>query len=217
MLDSLEFTKAEQADEQGLVISSDTLARFGNGDRRQARKWIRTWLFKMFRATPINGPTEKPPTVRVAVPADEPALLRLMLLDVEENASGIAAPSPEKILEHIQQGTQRKGAILGVIDGPDGTPVACINLTMFQWWWSRAFFLQEVWNFVHPAYRATKHADSLMKFAKWASDNMTREFGYRVWLLQGVTTKDNVQAKIAFYSRHTNFIGAFFLYPHPGG
>lgn len=114
-------------------------------------------------------------------------------------------------------GTQRKGAVLGVIDGPDGKPVACINLAFFQWWWSRAYFLQEVWAFVHPAHRKSNHAMHLAQFARWCSDDMTSGFGYRVWLLSGVTSKENVEKKVAFYGRNGNYIGAFFIYPDPKG
>lgn len=201
----------------GMVIRADVLDKLGRGDRSAARRWINTWVKNEVHARPISGPTEKPAGVRIGTVADEAALHRLMMLDVEENARAIAEPCPDKVMEHIQSGTRRRGSIIAMIDGPFGEPVACMLLQPFQWWWSKALFLQEVWNYVHPEHRASKHADSMMKFARWSSDNMSREFGHRVYLLQGVTAKDNVQKKVAFYSRYGNYIGAFFIYPDPPG
>ncbi len=205
------------ATDGGMIISAETLGKLGRGRRNDGRRWLKTWIDNEINAKPINGPTEKPANVRIGTVADELGLHRLMMLDVEENARAIAEPCPDKVMEHIQAGTRRRGAILAMIDGPKGEPVACMNLQPFQWWWSKAYFLQEVWNYVHPDHRASKHADSLMKFARWASDNMTAQYGNRVYLLQGVTSKDNVQKKVAFYSRYGNYIGSFFIYPDAPG
>jgi hypothetical protein len=204
-------------DAQGMSVDVETLKKLGHGSAGRGRRWLKTWIDKELGATPINGPTDKPDGVRVATEDDEDALLALMMQDVQENALNIASPSPSKILEQIRRGTRRKGNILAVIDGPDGKPVACLNLMFFQWWWSEAHFLQEVWNYVHPAHRASKHAATLMRFARWCSDNMTEKSGYRVWLFMGVTSKAATERKVMFYSQYANPIGAFFIYPHPGG
>jgi hypothetical protein len=76
--------------------------------------------------------------------------------------------------------------------------------------------LQEVWNYVAPEYRKSRNAAHLMQFARWASDDMSAGFGYRIWLLQGVTARENMQKKCMFYSRFGNKIGEFYIYPHPG-
>ena len=204
-------------DDLSMVIPADTLRAIGRGSRKDGRRRVKTWIDLQRNLHPISGPTEKPDNVRVAVQRDEEALLRLMMLDVQENAASISEPSPDRVLHHIRDATRRRGSINGVIDGPDGTPVASVHLAPFQPWYSNAFSLQEVWNFVHPAYRASKYADSLMKFARWCSDDMSTNFGYRVYLYQGVTTKDDVWPKVAYYSRHSNFMGAFFIYPDVGG
>lgn len=217
MLDTLTPPPTETSDDVGLIIAPETLRRLGKGSKAAARRWIRTWIDNEIDARPITGPTDKPANVRMATKADEDGLLELMMTNVTENAPEFIIPSPDRILKQIRAATDRKSAFLGIIDGPDGKPVACINICFAQWWWSEMWYLQETWNYVHPAHRATKHAENLMKFARWCSDDMTRGFGYRVWLIQGVTAKDNLRSKVAFYSRHLNYMGAIFMYPHPGG
>jgi hypothetical protein len=223
MLDTAVAPAPETETEEGMHISGATLRALGGGGkecRRNARRWIKTWLDNEIHAKPISGPTAKPANVRVATVHDEDAIFKLLWLDVTENALPIGVPSPERIMEHIQLATRpgagKTPAILAVIDGPDGAPVACVLLLAFRWWWSEAYFWQEVFCYVHPAHRVSRHAEHLMKFCRWCSDNMTTKFGYTVWLFQGVTAKDNVRNKVAFYSRFSNYIGSFFLYPWPG-
>jgi hypothetical protein len=215
--DVAEWEKQPPAAEgEGMFIPQAVLRRLDEASPKNARMWIKRWINNEIMAQPIVGPTEKPPGVRLAGPADEAALLDLMMRDVSENAMDIAAPCPERIMEHIQMATrQGRMGLLPVIDGPDGKPVACMLLVPFQWWWSKAYFLQEVWNYVHPDHRLSKHAHTLMLWARWASDNFSNEFGHRVYLFQGVTSKDSVRAKVSFYSRFTNYMGALFIYPNP--
>jgi hypothetical protein len=210
-----EAATTETASDVGgpLSVSVEALEKLGKGSRRDGRHWLLTWIRNETHARPISGPTARPANVRIANEADEVALLHLMLLDVKENALPIAEASPDKVLEHIQMGTRRKLGILGVIDGPDGKPVASVLLAPFQWWWSRAYFLQEVWAFVHPDFRKSRHAEDLMKFAKWAADSWSMDYGYRVFLFQGVTTITGAPRKVSFYSRFTNYCGGFFIYP----
>jgi hypothetical protein len=222
MLDATTNTPAKAA--EGVTISADDLraiasARGAGTNVKDVRRWVRSLVRTETHARPINGPTAKPPGVRVATLADEPALLQLMMRDVQDNALRIAAPSTDRVLEHIQLGTRpspkKMPAILGIIEGPQREPVAAILLLAFQWWWSQAFFLQETFAYVHPDHRGSRHAAHLMNFAKWCSDNMSEKFGYPVWLFQGVTAHEGVQRKMLFYSQHTNQIGGLYLYPCP--
>jgi hypothetical protein len=205
------------------VITAEILRQIGDGHGTEGRRAVRNWIKRHVNAKPVTGPTEKPASVRIATMADENALFHLMMMDAKENALPIATVSADRVLEHIQFGTRRHErpnspmAILAMIDGPEGEPVGCMLLMFFQWWWSKAYFLQEIWNYVHPDHRASRHAENLMKFARWCSDDMSAGFGYRVWLLQGVTSLQNVEKKVAFYGQHGNYVGSFFLYPDPHG
>jgi len=162
------------------------------------------------------GPTPKPENVRIAGPADEPACCALLHLDIMENAADLIAPfDPERALELVQTGTRQRGGFVGVIDGADKKPIGLIILTPCQWWWSNGWFFQEIVLFVHPDHRASKHADSLMQFGKWASDHMSAVMGYRWWFLNSVLTSKREHAKIAWYRRKSWQVGGVFMYPPP--
>lgn len=198
-----------------LVITAEQLAWIGNGDAKRGRRELRL-LLECERDTPVyNGPTDKPASVRIAAPKDEPALLALILMDVEENAKHIAPINEARILAHIQSATQGKGAIIGVIDGPDKTPVAVTMLLPCQWWFSKAYFFNEALNFVHPDHRKTRHIHDLMQFGRWAGDHMTKESGFRVWVLFSVLGTKRVREKVLLYKRKLAEAGRLFMYPNP--
>lgn len=222
----LDATTNAVTDDKGLTISEEDLraiaAAHGAGtDVRTVRKWLRSLVQTEAHQRPINGPTQKPDDVRAATLADEAGLHRLMMRDVRDNALRIAAPSEDRVMQTIQlatrPGAKKMPAMIGLIEGPHREPVAAIMLLAFQWWWSEAFFFQEVFAYVHPDHRVSHHAKHLMDFAKWASDSMTARFGYPVWLFQGVTAHEGVQRKMLFYSKHSNQIGGLYLYPCPWG
>lgn len=208
---------------EGYLVSDETLARLGNGDVKRGRRELRMMLADTREPKVHVGPTDYPTradgsrTVRFAGPADEQAILALVLLDHAENAAEIAPLDEDRILEHIRAGTEKKGGILGVVDGPDGTPVGTVCLMPYQWWFSKAYCVQEIWNFVHPDHRRSNHAADLIQFTKWVSDEWTRQFGYRVFTLTGVTATKRVREKIRLYRRVLTPVGAFFVYPTPKG
>lgn len=198
-----------------MVVSPEDLALLGNGSPEKGRTQLRLMIAMERDRSVASGPTEKPATVRAATPADEQAILDLLLLDVAENAAHVAPPDEARILAHIQHGTQKKGGIIGVIDGPDGKPVACCVMIELQWWWSRQYCFQELVLFVHPDHRKSNHLRDLLNFQRWVSDAMTKNFGYRVYLLCGVLGVHHVREKIMLYKRKFRQAGAIFIYPSP--
>lgn len=201
-------------DDGGCYIPREVLERLGNGDVKRGRRELRLLLADLQEPKTINGPTEKPATVRVATEADEPALLELLLVDLAENAKHIAPPNHERILETVRVGTRHQLGIVGVVDGPDGKPVAACCLIPVQWWWSQARYVQEVFLFVHPEHRQSHHAVNLLQFEKWVVDAWSEGFGYRVFLLAGVTATSKVEEKVRLYRRFMNPVGQFFCYPN---
>jgi hypothetical protein len=210
-----------------MVVSEEQLRRFGNGDAMAGRRELR--LLLELDSDPVhavhNGPTERPTNVRIAGPADEQAIHDLLLLDLNENAAHIApidsgldeAPgAPEScVAETIRAGTRARGGLCGVIDGPDGKPVAVIILHPTRWWWSRGHYWFEVVNFVHPDHRRSRHVDDLLNFARWASDAQSQAMGTRFYLICGVLGAWRVRAKIALYRRKFRQAGSAFAYPAP--
>ena len=121
-----------------------------------------------------------------------------------------------QLVAHIQHGTQGKGGMVGVIDGPDGKPVAVVVMVDFQWWWSVQRAFQELVLYVHPDHRRSNHLADLIQFQKWAVDEMTKRSGYRVYLMLGVMGIHKVREKIMLYRRKlSRQVGAAWIYPSP--
>lgn len=192
-----------------LLVSPEAMERIGG------RRELRSLLAADRHSPTFSGPTERPASVRIAGPKDEQACLDLLLLDLAANAAHIAVVDEIKVMEQIRIGTRGRGGFTGVIDGPDGKPVAITILVSCQWWWSQGWFLQEVVNFVHPEHRNSRHADDLLNFAKSISDDMSKGMGTNVWLLCGVLGAWRVQSKLALYRRKFVQAGGAFLYPAP--
>lgn len=202
----------------GYLVRDEQLKLLGNGDVKQGRRWLRLLMADTVDPKPIAGPTPRPATVRLGTPDDELAIFDMLVSSYKENASNVYPLAPKRLLEDIQRGTeQRDGGLIGVIDGPDGAPVAAIVLGAAQWPASNAWFLKEMYTYVRPEHRKSRHAENLIKFARWCSEEWTKGFGYPVYLGMAVATQNgNVMAKIRFFKRFAQMIGAHFLYPAPG-
>jgi hypothetical protein len=197
-----------------LLITPDQLARLGAGDAKRGKRELRLILAAERDHTIHNGPTVRPPSVRIAGPADEKPLFDLLMLDLNESARDVAVISEERVLAHIRAGTRRKGGIVGVIDGP-GVPVAVTILLPYQWWWSNSHYIQEVVTFVHPDHRRSRHINDLIDFGRWVTEQWSKSFGYKLFMLCGVLGTKRVREKAILYRRRFAQVGAAFLYPSP--
>ena len=197
------------------VIPADMLGRFGGGDPKQGRRWLRMIMAGAREPRIFRGPTPRPSNVRIATRGDEAAALDLYLQDLRDNADHVAPVDEEKCLENVRSGTRQRGGFVGVIDGEDGKPAAIVILIPQQWHWSQGWFLQEITAYVDPAHRSKNYFDDLMNFSKCASDELSRQMGVRVPLLCGVLGTYRVQEKIMLYRGHFTQVGAAFLYPAP--
>jgi hypothetical protein len=84
-----------------------------------------------------------------------------------------------------------------------------------QFGWSQQWYLQDIWQCVHPDHRKSHHGDDLIDFECWCADEMTRSFGYRVYIVAGVLSLHRTREKVRMFRRHMNYIGAQFIYPMP--
>lgn len=147
--------------------------------------------------------TPRPQAVRIATPADESAVFKLALKAHEENA---VAPIDEgKVIDKIRIGTQGKGGIIGIIDGPKEIE-AIIMMELAQFWYSSEWHLSELFLYVHPEYRQSSHAKQLIEFSKWASEQMT------IPLFIGVLSNSRTKAKIRLYKQRLGLGGALFFH-----
>ena len=147
--------------------------------------------------------TERPTIVRIATPADEEEIMRLMLAAFAEQPT--FELNEDKIRTKIRQATQREGGVIGVIDGPKGLE-GYLFAQLAQYWYTDEWHLEELSNFVHPDHRHPGHAKALIEFAKWFAEQMS------VPLLMGILSTKRLEAKIRLYTRQVRQVGAVFIY-----
>lgn len=149
--------------------------------------------------------TSRPLNVRIATRLDEPEILRLMRAAFEEQP--IFPLDEEKMLAEIRLATDRKGSVIGVIDGKDRKIEGYLFAVISQYWYSSdSWHLSELSNFVHPDCRHPGHARSLIEFAKWFAEAMS------IPLVMGILSTQRLEAKIRLYRRQIVPCGAIFVH-----
>jgi len=141
--------------------------------------------------------------VSIANSTDEDVIFDYLKIMHEENA--VFHIDEEKVRNFIKMATDRKNGVIGIIKGDDGLE-GMICLVVDQLWYSHEWFLNEVFNFVHPEHRKSTRAKSLLAFAKNISDEM------ELPLLVGVVSNYRTEAKVKLYERQFPKAGAFFMY-----
>lgn len=154
--------------------------------------------------------TPLPKEVRIAVPADEPALIGLMREAYKEQP--IFPLNEDKMLQVIRRCTNREGGVIGIIDGPKG-PRGYIIAVLTQFWYTDSWHLEELSNFVHPDHRQEHLPRQLIEFVKWFAEQCS------VPLLMGILSTQRLEAKIRLYRRQFTPCGALFVHNtgHMGG
>jgi hypothetical protein len=141
--------------------------------------------------------------VRLARVEDEAAIFGLCKELHDEN--GLFDMDEDSVWQIIKSATNQGGGIIGVIDGEDGLEgIICIVIDKF--WYSKEFFLCELFNFVPVRFRKSERAKSLIEFAKKCSDSM------KMPLVIGVISNIRTEAKVKLYERRLPKAGAFFVY-----
>lgn len=144
------------------------------------------------------------PKVRLATPSDEDEVLSLCHMLWEENA--LFPMSGERVRDTLRLAFAKKGGMLGVI-GDQGKIEGMIYLLISSFWYSDEWYLQELFNYVHPDYRRSTNAKALLSFSKRCSD----EIGLP--LLIGIISNERTEQKVKLYQRQFHKPdGAFFFY-----
>jgi len=141
--------------------------------------------------------------VRLATPDDEDNIFELLTMMHSEN--GVFVMDDDKVRDIIRNATNGNGGIIGVIEG-DKRLEAVICLAIDQYWYTTTYHLIDLFNFVHPDYRKSTRAKSLLSFAKKCSDET------KVPLMVGIFSNIRTEAKIKLFERQLPKAGAFFLY-----
>jgi len=151
-----------------------------------------------------------PVQVRLATRDDEPDIMRLLHLMHAEG--GMGALDEGSAREIFNRAFDKKGGIIGAIDA-DGKMCAMIYLLITRWWYTLDNHLEELFNFVHPDYRHTNYAISLIEFAKKCSDDLSKTAGFQITLVIGVLTSNRMAAKVRLYRRLLGYpSGAVFVH-----
>ena len=144
--------------------------------------------------------------VRTATPADENAIMELARLLNNEN--GVFKMNEDKVRDIVRSSLYLHGGIVGVIGSADRIE-GMVLLRVSQYWYSDAHFLEEMFVYVHPDFRAAKggRARKLVEFAKQASEKLGLP------LMIGILSNSRTDAKTRLYERQFGTpAGAFFLY-----
>lgn len=151
--------------------------------------------------------TEDTIKVRVAVPADETAIMDLVRIIHGEN--GLYSLNAEKVRLALKWALYLGKGICGVI-GDIGKPLeAVVLLQIVGHWYTDDVHLEELDVFTHPDFRAAKggRARKLLQFSKAAAD------GLGLPLAIGILSNERSAAKVRLYEREFGPpAGAFFVY-----
>ena len=149
--------------------------------------------------------TEKPSTIRPALPSDEDEIFTLLCLAYRENAP--FTMSEKKVRDKIEMGAREKTIIIGV-SIEDDVVAGSVGASFSQDWYSDDWYIGEMWNFVHPDYRKSdiRHGKNQIQYLKWLSENM------EMALSMGILTSTRLEAKIRMYGREMEQVGALFVY-----
>lgn len=151
-------------------------------------------------------------TPRLAGPQDAESLFGMCKLLWEEN--GLFPMSETKVRRMIDiavtpdvRTESEPITIIGAL-GPVGNVEGSLALCITQNWYSDAWHVEELWNFVHPDYRKSNHAKSLIEYSK------TVQAQLGLPLMIGILSSDRTQEKVRLYSRRLGApAGAYFVYP----
>ena len=163
-------------------------------------------------------PLDPPAGIRQAEPKDERALFAfLKSLHETSPISKIVPYDPGKIVSAIQLGTQRRGGIIGIIDGPDGSIAASAGMLVDEWWWSQtpAIFLR--WFHVRAEHRkeGVAHYRHLFEFCLLAREMLSEGQPHPVLLDMShdsaIDDAELVEAKDRLFGRFGRRVGSIFL------
>lgn len=161
-----------------------------------------------------------PSIVRSAVPADEEELWKLFRLMHSETA--LLPMSEPKVQDYLRRvlypetilpnDTGPRG-IIGVI-GSHARLEAAIMLILGQIWYSEEVTLMDALNFVHPDFRQSDHAKTLISYGKHVVDEI-RQAHPTFQMMIGIVSTKRTAAKIRLFRRQMVEAGAVFIYPAP--
>ncbi len=143
------------------------------------------------------------PRVRLAKPEDEEEIFAICCALHQEN--GAFPMSERKVRDVVQRCLNQQNGIIGAVGDP-GVIEGIICLTLGSSWYTEAWCLEELFNYVLPGHRKSENAKELIVFAKACA----LELGLP--LMIGVLSNERTEAKVRLYQRQLGApAGAFFM------
>lgn len=156
--------------------------------------------------------TVHPPTVRLAMKAEEEELMEMCREIHAEN--GLVSMAEDKVRSMLNRAFNKEGGIIGVIGKP-GSLEAIIMIVMTNFWSSNDTHLEELFSYVRRPFRTKyngpdtikmPHAEALVNFAKKCSDDIG------VPLVIGIITNKRMAGKVRLYRSILGYpAGAYFV------
>ncbi len=155
----------------------------------------------------------KPSKVVAANPDDLENIMNIMpLLHGEGGIFSLDLDCAREKLRSILYNDETIG-VLGIIRGGEDCPIeGVIALEFNRYWYSRDWYVDELFTFVHPERRkGNHHARSLIDFAK----QLTTEFSKTspdIRLMIGIVNNIQTEKKIKLYNRYLKPAGVFYTF-----
>jgi len=153
-------------------------------------------------------------TVRLAKYGDEEKMYDTIVQGHADN--GLWPLAPMKIVKLIQSAVLANKAaqepVIGIIEGENGEIEAMTCMQLETFWYTDEWHIAELFNWVHPDHRSSRHAQELMEFQRRFSDNMTKLTGKKIALITGVMSIKRLEAKMNLFARKYPQIGALYAY-----
>jgi hypothetical protein len=144
------------------------------------------------------------PEVRIAAPADEPAIMAMCRRLWEEN--GMFSYNEDRVRATLHRCYAAQGVIVGVIGSDPIEASTCLAIAHYGHY-TDDWHLEELWNFVDEPFRRGRNAEALIEFGKGCSDRMG------IPLVTGIITNKQMIGKVRLYRRRLGQpTGAFFIY-----
>lgn len=130
--------------------------------------------------------------------------------------NGLWPLSPMKIVRLIQSAVLSKKTVndpvIGIIDNENGDIEAMTCFRLETFWYTDEWHISELFNWVHPDHRASKHAQELMAFQRKFADDMSALTEHKIALITGVMSVKRLEAKMNLFARKYPQIGALYAY-----
>lgn len=142
--------------------------------------------------------------IRFARDEDMPTLMYLCERLAEENAIG--RPKMNMVRSKMERCVAREGGFIGVI-GDEGNIEGAMCLEFSHMWYSDdIWWIQDVFHFVLPEYRASSNASDLIEWSLWWKEKL------QIPLMLGIVSNGRTRAKLRFYERKLGDLsGGYFL------